>query len=60
MIHVILTLVFLTRILKQVQGSTWVNLIQLYLIIIDMLKLEEGLGLPITVISKSMWIFQSI
>ena len=35
----------------QVQGITWVNLVQLYVLIIDMLKLEEGLGLliPITV-----------
>ena len=33
----------------RVQGSTWVNLIQFYLLIIDMLKLVGGLGLPIPI-----------
>ena len=33
----------------RVQGSTWVNLIEFYLVIIDMLKLVEGLGLPIPI-----------
>ena len=28
--------------LTRVQGSTWVNLVQLYLLIIDMLKLEKS------------------
>ena len=37
----------------RVQGSTWVNLVQLYLLIIDMLKLEEGLGLTIPITATS-------
>ena len=32
-----------------IQGNSWVNLIQFYLLIIDMLRLEEGLSLPIPI-----------